>query len=84
MRNPGDVALAIAFGVSCTDISEETKVWIPYREEIASLMDEFISGIKTTMGYAGASSIMELRRMSRIARVVLKKERIGISIEQLK
>lgn len=136
VRNPGDVALAIAFGASCAmlgyvfagckespspmtimndryfklhrgmgsqsarqkrmavdryavlskDIPEGTEVWIPYRGEVASIIGELISGIKTAMGYAGASSIMELRRKSRVARVVSNKERIGISqsIEQLK
>jgi IMP dehydrogenase len=133
VRNPGDVALAAAFGASCVmlgyvlagckespspmtiindryfklhrgmgsqsarqkrvaldryavfskEIPEGTEVWIPYRGEVASVINEFTSGVKAAMGYAGASSLVELHA-KKIAKVISKKERIGISISQLK
>ncbi|MEM4229240.1 MAG: IMP dehydrogenase [Thermoproteota archaeon] len=68
------------------DIPEGTEVWIPYRGEVSSVIGEFVSGVKAAMGYAGASSLVELRVKSRVARVLSKKERVGIShsFEQLK
>ncbi|MEM2088123.1 MAG: IMP dehydrogenase [Thermoproteota archaeon] len=133
VRNPGDVALAAAFGASCVmlgyvlagckespspmtiineryfklhrgmgsqsarqkrmaldryavfskEIPEGTEVWIPYRGEVASVINEFTSGVKAAMGYAGASSLVELKS-KKVAKVVSKRERVGISISQLK
>ncbi|MEM2940638.1 MAG: IMP dehydrogenase [Thermoproteota archaeon] len=133
VRNPGDVALAAAFGASCVmlgyvlagckespspmtiineryfklhrgmgsqsarqkrmaldryavfskEIPEGTEVWIPYRGEVASVINEFTSGVKAAMGYAGASSLTELHR-KKVAKVISKRERVGISISQLK
>lgn len=35
------------------EIPEGTEIWVPYRGEVASVMGEYVSGIKATMGYAG-------------------------------
>jgi IMP dehydrogenase len=134
VRNPGDVALAIAFGASCAmlgyvfaackespspmtmmngryfklhrgmgsqsarqkrmavdrysskDIPEGTEVWIPFKGEVSSVVNEFVAGIRAAMGYAGASNIGELRRNSGIARVVSAREKAGMGqrIDQIR
>ncbi len=134
VRNPGDIALAVAFGASCAmlgyvfagckespspmtiindryfklhrgmgsqsarqkrmavdryavlskEIPEGTEVWIPYKGEVASIINEFASGMKAAMGYAGASNITELQRKRKFAKIISKKEKVGISINQLK
>jgi len=71
------------YAVFSKEIPEGTEVWIPYRGEVASVINEFTSGVKAAMGYAGASSLVELHA-KKIAKVISKKERIGISISQLK
>ena len=50
------------------------------------MISEFVSGIRAAMGYAGASSLLELKTRSRVARVLSRKERVGASqsVEQLK
>jgi IMP dehydrogenase len=74
------------YAVLSKDIPEGTEVWIPYRGEVVSVISEFVSGIKTAMGYAGVSSIIELQKKSRIAKILSKKERIGTSqsVEQFR
>jgi IMP dehydrogenase len=134
VRNPGDIALAIALGASCAmlgyvfaackespspmtmmngryfklhrgmgsqsarqkrmaidrysskDIPEGTEIWIPFRGEVPSVINEFVAGIRAAMGYAGASNIEELRKNGRVARVISTSEKVGIGqrIDQLK
>ena len=134
VRNPGDIALAIALGASCAmlgyvfaackespspmtmmngryfklhrgmgsqsarqkrmaidrysskDIPEGTEIWIPFRGEVSSVINEFIAGIRAAMGYAGASNIEELRKNGRVARVISTREKVSIGqrINQLK
>lgn len=136
IRNPGDVALAIAFGASCAmlgyvfasckespspmtiingryfklhrgmgsqsarqkrmaldryatfskEIPEGIEIWVPYRGEVASVINEFVSGIKAAMGYAGASNIEELWKNGKVARVVSRKDKLITSqnVEQVK
>ncbi|HDM26910.1 MAG TPA: IMP dehydrogenase [Candidatus Bathyarchaeota archaeon] len=48
-------------------IAEGVEGWVPYRGDVASVVEEFISGLKAAMGYAGARNIEELRRKARIA-----------------
>lgn len=125
IRNPGDVALAIAFGASCAmlgyvlagckespspmtiingkyfklhrgmgsqsarqkrmaldryatfskEIPEGIEIWVPYRGDVASVISEFVSGIRAAMGYAGASNIEELRRKGRVAKIISRREK---------
>jgi IMP dehydrogenase len=134
VRNPGDIALAIALGASCAmlgyvfaackespspmtmmngryfklhrgmgsqsarqkrmaidrysskDIPEGTEIWIPFRGEVSSVINEFIAGIRAAMGYAGASNIEELRKNGRVSRVISTREKVSIGqrINQLK
>ncbi|MEM0171392.1 MAG: IMP dehydrogenase [Thermoproteota archaeon] len=136
IRNPGDVALAIAFGASCAmlgyvfasckespspmtiingryfklhrgmgsqsarqkrmaldryatfskEIPEGTEIWVPYRGEVASVIGEFVSGIKAAMGYAGASNIVELQENGKVAKVISRKDKLIATqnVEQIK
>jgi len=115
IRNPGDIALALALGASCAmmgnvfagckeapgelvviggryfkryrgmaspsarrrryaldryhakEIAEGVEGLVPYRGDVASVVAEFIAGLKAAMGYAGARSIKELREKARLA-----------------
>jgi IMP dehydrogenase len=57
------------------EIPEGTEIWVPYRGDVASVIGEFVSGIRIAMGYAGASSLEELRRKGRIAKIPLYREK---------
>ncbi|NHV98022.1 MAG: IMP dehydrogenase [Thaumarchaeota archaeon] len=71
---------------SSKDIPEGTEIWIPFRGEVSSVINEFVAGIRAAMGYAGASNIEELRRNGRVARVISTREKVSIGqrINQLK
>jgi IMP dehydrogenase len=71
---------------SSKDIPEGTEVWIPFKGEVSSVVNEFVAGIRAAMGYAGASNIGELRRNSGIARVVSAREKAGMGqrIDQIR
>ncbi len=129
VRNPGDVALAIALGASCAmlgyvlagckespspmtiingkyfklhrgmgsqsarqkrmaldryatfakEIPEGTEIWVPYRGDASSVIGEFTSGIRAAMGYAGASSVEELRKKGRVVKIISHKEKSTVS-----
>jgi IMP dehydrogenase len=57
------------------EIPEGTEIWVPYRGEVASVISEFVSGVKAAMGYAGASNIVELQERSKVARITSRKEK---------
>jgi IMP dehydrogenase len=48
-------------------ISEGVEGWVPYKGEVTILLDEMVSGLRASMGYAGASNIEELWRKGRLA-----------------
>ncbi|MGC9132524.1 MAG: guanosine monophosphate reductase, partial [Candidatus Micrarchaeia archaeon] len=50
-------------------IVEGKEVLVPYRGSIDKVVEEFVSGIKASFGYAGASNIKELQENGKIARV---------------
>mgnify|MGYP000689847235 CR=1 FL=1 len=47
-------------------IVEGVEGWVPYRGDVASVVEEFINGLKAAMGYAGARNIEELREKARL------------------
>jgi len=115
IRNPGDVALALALGASCAmmgnvfagckeapgelvaiggryfkryrgmaspsarerrhaidryhskGIAEGVEGLVPYRGDVATVVAEFVAGLRAAMGYAGARNIDELREKAIIA-----------------
>ena len=48
-------------------IAEGVEGWVPYRGLLLETVQEFIGGLKASMGYAGASNISELWEKARIA-----------------
>jgi len=44
------------------DIAEGVEGWVHYRGDVASVVREFVEGLRAAMGYAGARTIEELRR----------------------
>ncbi|RLI12654.1 IMP dehydrogenase [Candidatus Bathyarchaeota archaeon] len=48
-------------------IAEGVEGLVPYRGDVASVVAEFVEGLKAAMGYAGARSIMELQEKARVA-----------------
>lgn len=48
-------------------IPEGVEGWVPYKGELATVVEEFVSGLKAAMGYAGAKNIHELREKARFA-----------------
>ncbi|MEM3670832.1 MAG: IMP dehydrogenase [Thermoprotei archaeon] len=48
-------------------IPEGTEAWVPYRGEVAGVLNELTMALKAAMGYAGASSIQELHSNTVIA-----------------
>jgi IMP dehydrogenase len=48
-------------------VPEGVEGWVPYKGEVSILLDELVSGLKASMGYAGARSIEELWHKARLA-----------------
>ena len=48
-------------------IAEGVEGLVPYRGDVASVVAEFIEGLKAAMGYAGARNIRELQEGARVA-----------------
>lgn len=48
-------------------IPEGTEAWVPYRGEVDGVLTELTLALKASMGYAGASTIEELRTFGQLA-----------------
>lgn len=48
-------------------VPEGVEGWVPYKGEVGILLDELVSGLKASMGYAGARNIGELWHKARLA-----------------
>jgi IMP dehydrogenase len=48
-------------------ISEGVEGWVPYRGPLSETLQEFIGGLKASMGYAGAKAISELWTNTKLA-----------------
>lgn len=48
-------------------VPEGVEGWVPYKGEVSIVLDELVSGLRASMGYAGAGSIQELWRKGRLA-----------------
>jgi len=48
-------------------IPEGTEMWVPYKGEVASVVEELAAGLKAAMGYAGASNIREMWEKAKVA-----------------
>jgi IMP dehydrogenase len=48
-------------------VPEGVEGWVPYKGEAATLLDELVSGLRASMGYAGARNIEELWSKAKLA-----------------
>lgn len=48
-------------------VPEGVEGWVPYKGEVSIVLDELVSGLRASMGYAGAGSIQELWRKAKLA-----------------
>jgi IMP dehydrogenase len=55
------------YSMPAKGVPEGVEGWVPYKGEVSIVLDELVSGLRASMGYAGASSIQELWRKTRLA-----------------
>ena len=48
-------------------VPEGVEGWVPYKGEVSTVLDELVSGLKASMGYAGARNIQELWSKAKLA-----------------
>jgi IMP dehydrogenase len=48
-------------------VPEGVEGWVPYKGEVSVVLDELVSGLKASMGYAGARNIQELWSKAKLA-----------------
>ncbi len=48
-------------------VTEGVEGWVPYKGEASIVLDELVSGLQASMGYAGARNIQELWQKARLA-----------------
>ena len=48
-------------------VPEGVEGWVPYKGEVSIVLDEMVSGLRASMGYAGAGNIQELWRKAKLA-----------------
>lgn len=48
-------------------VPEGVEGWVPYKGEVSIVLDELVSGLRASMGYAGAGNIHELWTKARLA-----------------
>ncbi len=48
-------------------VSEGVEGWVPYKGEVNIVLEELVSGLRASMGYAGAANIHELWSKTRLA-----------------
>ncbi len=55
------------YSMPAKGVPEGVEGWVPYKGEAIIVLDELVSGLKASMGYAGAGNIQELWRKARLA-----------------
>lgn len=48
-------------------VPEGVEGWVPYKGEVSIVLDELVSGLRASMGYAGAGNVQELWRKAKLA-----------------
>jgi len=48
-------------------VPEGVEGWVPYKGEVSTVIEEMVSGLRASMGYAGARDIKDLWRKARLA-----------------
>jgi IMP dehydrogenase len=55
------------YGMPSKGIAEGVEGWVPYKGEVNIVLEELASGLRASMGYAGAHNIQDLWRKARLA-----------------
>ncbi len=55
------------YSLPSKSVPEGVEGWVPYKGEVSIVIEELVSGLRASMGYAGASSIQELWSKGRLA-----------------
>jgi IMP dehydrogenase len=55
------------YSIPSKGISEGVEGWVPYKGEVNIVLEELVSGLRASMGYAGAANIHELWSKTRLA-----------------
>ena len=57
------------YGMPSKGVTEGVEGWVPYKGEASIVLDELVSGLQASMGYAGASNVKELWYKTRLAAI---------------
>jgi IMP dehydrogenase len=55
------------YSLPSKNVPEGVEGWVPYKGEVSIVIEELVSGLRASMGYAGARSIQELWSKGRLA-----------------
>jgi len=55
------------YSMPSKSVPEGVEGWVPYKGEVSIVLDELVSGLRASMGYAGARNIEELWLKGRLA-----------------
>ena len=55
------------YSIPSKGISEGVEGWVPYKGEVNIVLEDLVSGLRASMGYAGAANIHELWSKTRLA-----------------
>ncbi len=55
------------YSMPAKGVTEGVEGWVPYKGEANIVLDELVSGLRASMGYAGARNVEELWRKARLA-----------------
>jgi IMP dehydrogenase len=57
------------YGMPSKGVAEGVEGWVPYKGEASIVLNELVSGLQASMGYAGAGNVQELWSKARYAAV---------------
>jgi IMP dehydrogenase len=55
------------YSMPAKGVPEGVEGWVPYKGEVNIVLDELVSGLRASMGYAGAKNIEELWHKATLA-----------------
>ena len=55
------------YSIPSKGMSEGVEGWVPYKGEVNIVLDELVSGLRASMGYAGARNVGDLWRKAKLA-----------------
>jgi len=55
------------YSLPAKGVPEGVEGWVPYKGEVSIVLEELVSGLRASMGYAGAADIRELWEKARLA-----------------